>query len=75
MATCWKCGSEFDIAATREEFNDAVNGEFNYDKIADGECSNCAIPENPGEIASNIALGRAIEMSLGERDYDPDEAL
>ena len=29
MAACWKCGSEFDVAATREEFNDAVSGEFN----------------------------------------------
>lgn len=72
MATCWKCGSEFDVAATREEFNDIVNGEFDYDEIADGECLSCAEPES---VASNIALGRAIEMSLGERDYDPDTAL
>ena len=74
MAKCWMCGNEFDVAATRMEFFDAVNGEFDYDELFDGQCSDCT-PNDPGQIAGDIALGQALEMYTGDREWDPDKAL
>ncbi|WP_159599125.1 hypothetical protein [Agromyces humi] len=69
MAKCVRCGKEFDVDDSREEFNDEFDGDVDYDEEYAGEvCANCAIPDTE----SNINAGAAIDMMNGEIAYDAD---
>jgi hypothetical protein len=69
METCSECGTEFDIADERSEYNAHFGGDLDYDEDAGGgTCAGCAI----AIAESNIDLGRAIDMMNGDEDYDDD---
>jgi hypothetical protein len=70
MAKCLNCGDTFSVAGVRNEYNNVLDGEGDYDKDhGGGLCFDCAIPP---DVASNINLGRAIDMMNGDEDYDAD---
>jgi hypothetical protein len=73
MEKCLNCGSAFSVSAVRDEYNLVLNGEGDYDEDhGGGLCFDCAIPS---DVASNINLGRAIDMMNGDEGYDADFAL
>ena len=73
VAKCLNCGDRFSVPAVRDSYNEVLDGEGDYDEDhGGGLCFDCAIPE---EVASNMALGRAIMMMNGDDDYDADHAL
>lgn len=73
MAKCLNCGKEFNVSDTRMEFNDALDGEYNYDQEIGGSlCFDCAIYDYDPEYVSNDNLGTAIQMMNGDEDYDDD---
>jgi hypothetical protein len=70
MANCLNCGASFSTVATRDAYNEVLDGEGDYDADhGGGLCFDCAIP---AEAASNMDLGRAIMMMNGDEDYDAD---
>jgi hypothetical protein len=44
MATCDECGTEFDVEDARDQFNDELKPDFDYDEETEGisRCANCA---------------------------------
>ena len=43
MATCDECGTEFDVGDARNQFNDELKPDFDYDEETEGisSCANC----------------------------------
>ncbi|SHH44910.1 hypothetical protein [Clostridium intestinale] len=71
MSKCRNCGNEFNVSDAIMEFNDALDGEYNYDEEIGGAlCFDCAIYDYDPEYVSNSNLGRAIQMMNGDEDYD-----
>lgn len=69
MTRCTECGESFDIEDARAEYNQAFNGELDYDEDFAGEkCGGCAIAQSESEI--NVGL--AIDMMNGEANYEPE---
>jgi hypothetical protein len=65
MAKCLNCGASFNVAAVRNEYQELVDGgDYEGDL-----CRECALPL---DVQSNMNLGRAIDMTNGEEDYDDD---
>lgn len=73
MAKCLNCEKRFNVSEARKEFNDALDGEYNYDSEIGGTlCFDCAIYDYDPEYSSNSNLGKAIQMMNGDEDYDDD---
>lgn len=70
MAKCLNCGDRFSVLTARNAYNEALDGEGDYDEDHGGDlCPDCAIP---ADVASNMNLGHAIAMVNGDEDYDAD---
>ncbi len=73
MAKCRNCGKKFNVSEVRQEFNDALDGKYNYDTEIGGIlCFDCAVHNYDSEYESNSNSGRAILMMNDDEDYDDD---